>query len=164
MRIARAVTVAILLSSHPVSAVTVVPTHGAVRISSEGGFKPLDQAVEVAPLTRVMVAPGGLATIVYASNCQVKVTNFATVLAKPPCTGDFAQPSRLGMETGPSISEADDDYGFTPKVGSRSRPRPADDPCIFDHHTLLVIGGVALAAGATILLLSDGGGDAPASP
>ena len=116
-----AVIAAFFLFSHPVTAATVVPVKGAVRVSTEGGFKRLDQASEVAPLTRVMVTPGGSATIVYANKCQVTVTGFATVLAKPPCKGDFAQPSYLGVETGPSISEADDDYGFTPKVGDRSR-------------------------------------------
>ena len=142
----------------------MVPVKGAVRVSTEGGFKRLDQASEVAPLTRVVVSPGGNATIVYANKCQVSVTDFATVSAKPPCKEAFAPPSYLGVETGPSISEAGDDYGFTPKVGQRSRPRSADDPCVFDHHTLLVIGGVALAAGAAILLLNDGGEERPASP
>ena len=154
---------AAFLFSYPVSAATVVPLQGAVRVSTEDGFKRLDETSEVAPLSRVMVAPGGSATIVYTNNCQVRVTSFATVLAKPPCKGEFAKPSYLSAER-PPISAADDDYGFTPKVGSRTRPRSADDDCVFDHHTLLVIGGVALAAGAALLLLNDGGEEGPASP
>ena len=162
IQVGAAMSAAVLFSS-PVLAATVVPVQGAVRISSESGFQRLDQASEVAPLTRVIVAPGGMATIVYANKCRVKVTAFATVLAKAPCTGDFAEASRLGAETGPPISDAGGDYDFTPKVGRGSQPRSADDNCFFDHHTLLVIGGVALAAGAAVLLLNDGGGK-PASP
>ena len=90
---------AFFLSSLPVGAVTVVPTHGDVRVSTEGGFNRLDQPSEVAPFTRVMVAPGGLATIVYTANCQVRVTSYATVLAKTPCKGDFAPPSYMGADT-----------------------------------------------------------------
>ena len=114
-----AVISAVFLFSYPVSAATVVPLQGAVRVSTEGGFKRLDRPSEVAPLTRVMVAPGGIATIIYADKCQVKVTGFATVLAKVPCKGEFAQPSYLGFENGPPLSEGDADYGFTPRVGRR---------------------------------------------
>ena len=47
-----------------------------------------------------------MATIVYANKCQVKVTGFATVLARAPCKAAFAKPAYLGFETEPPTSEA----------------------------------------------------------
>lgn len=176
-----------------VAAATVSPMAGEVRVGSGHGFQKIDAPTEVAAGAQVMVSPGGLASIAYAGNCVVSAYPAAiTVIEKqPPCAGfpapayfGFAQSNQEGLG---NIERGA--FGFTPKVdepepepepeatssgessssGSSqssgpTRPEPvvAQEPSHWDH-SLLIVGGVVVGAGALAAILA-GGSDGPTSP
>lgn len=130
-KIAVAAVCALLAGPLSAHAATVSKQSGAVLVNKGGGFLSLASEAELAPGHQIMVPPGGLATITYASNCSVRVgSGVWWVQAAPPCANgttvlDFT--GRMNQQT---------DSGVAPP---------------------LVVGGVIVAAGVgMVILMSDG--------
>ncbi len=141
-KFAVAVSCAILLGPETVNAATVTKQSGAVLFSKGNGFLPISSGAELPPGTQIMVQPGGLASIVYANNCKVRVgSGIWMVQASAPCANgateiDFT--GRMNQQT-PSA--------LTPDIPP------------------LVVGGVILAgAVGAVLLVSHANRSKPASP
>src|SRR5262245_36293924 len=64
-----------------------VSSHGGLVLVGKGdGFRPVTGSIELPPGGRVMVKPGGLATITYSASCTVRVgPGFWLVQDKVPC-------------------------------------------------------------------------------
>jgi len=122
--VAAAVICAVVWGPATVNAATVTPQSGTVLINKGDGFSPITADAELKPGTRVMVQPGGLASIVYANNCTVRVgSGIWLVQAGAPCpvgTTEIDFTARMNQETEPP-------------------PAPGIPP--------LVIGGVIVAVG-----------------
>jgi len=175
-----------------VAAATVSPMAGEVRVGSGHGFQKIDAPTEVAAGAQVMVSPGGLASIAYAGNCVVSAYPAAiTVIEKQPRCAGFPAPAYFGFAQSNQEGLGNIErgaFGFTPKVdepepepepeatssgdsSSRraqssgpTRPEPvvAQEPSHWDH-SLLIVGGVVVGAGALAAILA-GGSDGPTSP
>jgi hypothetical protein len=125
------------------NAATVSGQNGTVLIGQGDGFAPLNAPAEVAPGTRIMVRPGGMATVTYAGNCVVRLgSGLWMVQSSSPCPAgktsiDFT--SRMNQQTPPP---------GTPPV----------DP-------LLIAGGLAVGGGALYAVISSSNNNSkPASP
>jgi hypothetical protein len=107
------------------SAATVSSQGGEVLISKGQGFVPLKSLTEVAPGGQVMVRPGGIATISYASNCRVRVgSGVWLVQDKAPC------------------ADGTTEIDFTTRMGQQAPPPPQGDD--FDP---LIVGGAVVGGG-----------------
>ena len=77
---------ALLCLPHIATAATVSGPSGTVLINEGNGFQPLTGAADLSAGGRVMVRPGGAATIAYTNNCVVKVgSGVWTVQPTAPC-------------------------------------------------------------------------------
>lgn len=86
IKVAAAAFCAVLCFSSAASAARVSNQGGAVLVNSGNGFVPISVDTELAPGGRVLVQPGGLASIVYAGNCTVRVgSGFWLVQQAAPC-------------------------------------------------------------------------------
>jgi len=184
------VLIVVSIAAFPASAAaaTVSPMAGEVRVGSGHGFQKIDAPTEVAPGAQVVVSPGGLASIAYAGNCVVSAhpASITVIEKQPPCAGfpaptyfGFAQSNQEGLG---NIERGT--FGFTPKVDepepepeatssggssstqssgpTRREPVVVQEPSHWDH-SLLIVGGVVVGAGALAAILA-GGHDGPASP
>ena len=132
--------------SQVTQAATVASIQGEVLINSGEGFKPITGTLgDVKAGGMVMVRPGGLATITYASNCSVRVPSGVwAIQASAPCAAgkeaiDFS--TRMNEETPPP------EDGFWSKNG------------------VWIVGGVVVAGGVTAgILLSQNHHNNPTSP
>src|SRR5262245_3635857 len=102
----RALVVALLstaMTGNFASAATVTSEGGTILASTGEGFKPIPVAMELPPGAQVMVKSDGLATIIYASNCTVRVgPGLWLVQDKAPCKDgatviDFTEQMGDGM-------------------------------------------------------------------
>ena len=125
-------------------AATVSNRGGDVLISKGQGFVPVSGYAELPAGAQVLVRPGGVATISYASTCTVRVgSGVWLVQDKAPCTD--------------GTTEID----FTTRMNQQAPPPPAGD----DVDPLLV--GAAVVGGGVLLacVVSWCQGDSrPASP
>ena len=173
-------------------AAMVSPKGGEVRIGTGHGFQQINAPTEVAAGAQVLVGQNGAASIAYSDNCVVSAPAAAVTVVESqvPCAG-LPQPSYLGFaqSTEEGVAAVSRPVGpigplaFTPKVDapenvdnpqktqapSSSKPSKSKSPAIVrnkppeDNRELLVVGGIALGAGAlAAILLSQG--DDPASP
>jgi hypothetical protein len=126
------------------NAATVSNRGGEVLVSRGQGFVPLKADAELAPGSHVLVQPGGLATIAYASNCTVRVgSGVWLVQATVPCT------------------EGTTEIDFTGRM-NQAGPGPGGDQLEGGAlAALLLAAGGAVAAA---ILLSQNNNDRPASP
>jgi hypothetical protein len=140
-RIAAATLCTLLLSPVTADAATVSKRSGGVLINKGSGFVTLGADAELAPGQQVMVQQGGSASIVYASNCVVRVgSGVWFVQAVPPCANgateiDFT--GRMNQETPPT-----EPPGVTP----------------------FVVGGVIIAGGVAAAIVLTQNKDKAASP
>ena len=137
---ATAVLWAILLGPLTANAATVSKQIGAVLVNSGNGFISITSETEVAPGNQIMVPPGGLATITYASNCAVRIgSGVWWVQAAAPCANgatviDFT--GRMNQEALPT-------------------PPPGIPPLVL---------GVVIVGGAIAIGVLANHADKPASP
>jgi hypothetical protein len=174
------------------AAATVSPMAGEVRVGSGHGFQKINAPTEVAAGAQVVVSPGGLASIAYAGNCVVSAhpASITVIEKQPPCAG-FPAPTYFGFAQSNQEGLGDIErgtFGFTPKVDepepepepeatssggsssgsessgpTRREPVVVQEPSHWDH-SLLIVGGVVVGAGALAAILAGGGHDGPASP
>jgi len=82
-----AMAVAAVLGSPEVEAATVSNQAGTVLVGRDQGFVPISGSVELAPGGRIMVRPGGVATVTYNGSCTVRIgSGFWVVQEASPCT------------------------------------------------------------------------------
>ena len=127
-------------------AATVSNRAGAVLVSrGDKGFQPIVADAEVPPGGRVMVQPGGLATITYADGCTVRVgSGYWVVQEAAPCANGARE------------------IDFTARMNQRGSPPPQytqDDPLM----TGLIVGGI-VAIGTCVFWWCRSDGSKPASP
>lgn len=142
-RIAAAVFGAVLCGSSAVNAAMVSRQGGTVLVSKDNGFVPMTADVEVAPGNRILVQPGGVASIRYAGNCTVRVgSGLWLVQESSPCAG--------------GATEID----FT---GRMNQEAPPEEPGGVNP---FIVGGVIATATLLGFAISQaaGGDDKPASP
>jgi len=124
-------------------AATVSLQSGNVLVSKgEQGFVPITGAIELAPGGRIMVQPGGLATISYATGCAVRVgSGFWVVQEIAPCAS--------------GTSEID----FATRMNQQAPPADQQD-------NQLLVGGIVLGGAAVALtcIFSWCQNNKPASP
>jgi hypothetical protein len=143
-----------LVGPFAASAATVSNQGGTVLISKGDGFAPIAADAELAPGGRVMVRPGGLALITYASDCAVRVGSGLWVIQeKAPCTKGAALIDFTGrMNQQPPAQDPPQDPPEEP-------PAPGINP------TVIVLGGVVVAGAVGLaIVLSQNNDDKPASP
>ncbi len=132
--------------SQVTQAATVASIQGEVLINSGEGFKPIPGTLgDVKAGSMVMVRPGGLATITYASTCSVRVPSGVwAIQASAPCTA--------GKET----------IDFSTRMNEEAPP-PEDG--FWSKNGVWIVGGVVVAGGVTAgILLSQNNHHNPASP
>lgn len=140
-RLAAAVFCAALCGSSAVNAAMVSKQGGSVLVSKGSGFVPMTADVEAVPGSRVLVQPGGLASIHYAGNCTVRVgSGFWLVQQSSPCAD--------------GATEID----FT---GRMNQEGPPEEPPGLNP---LVVGGVIVAGITLGVIISQSSNDKPASP
>jgi len=119
---------------------TVTPQRGTVFVNPGGGYAQIQAPTEVPAASKVMISPGGSATLTYSPDCSIQIAEGVwSVSEQAPCGGA--------------------DYGWrTTEV-----VEPAETSGI--GPTTLVVGGLVVAGGAAAAIaLSGGGDDKPASP
>ncbi len=117
-------------TSGPLSAdaATVSNRGGDVLISKGQGFVPISGNAELAAGAQVLVRPGGLATISYASSCTVRVgSGIWLIQDMAPCTD--------------GTTEID----FTSRMNQQAPPPPGDDVDPLVVGAVVVGGGVLLS-------------------
>ena len=117
-----AIAFAALLGSAESEAATVSQQAGTVLVGRDQGFVPISGSVELAPGGRIMVRPGGVATVTYNGSCTVRVgAGFWVVQEASPCT------------------QGKTEIDFTDRMagGALDPPPPRPRP---DHR--LIVGGV----------------------
>jgi hypothetical protein len=124
-----AVVFAALHGSAAVEAAVVSNQGGTVLVSKGDGLVPLTANAEVAPGGRVVVQPGGLATITYASNCTVRVgSGFWMVQQAAPC------------------AEGTTEIDFTGRMNQQGPPAPQPgDPDQFVAGAIVIGGAIAVS-------------------
>lgn len=82
----------VLLGTISCFAATVEPTQGNLYISSGPGFYSVNGRIDAEVGSRLMVSPGGSATVVYPDGCTVAVQPGAvtTIAASSPCTNPYS--------------------------------------------------------------------------
>jgi hypothetical protein len=140
-RIAVSTLCACLLSPVAAAAATVSKRSGGVLINKGSGFVTLQGDAELASGRQVMVQPGGSASILYASNCVVRLgSGLWFVQAASPCAS--------------GTTEID----FTGRMNQATPPTEPTDV------TPYIIGGVAVAGGAAAAIVLTQNKDKAASP
>jgi hypothetical protein len=135
---------AVTLAGFPAGAATVSNKTGVVLVSKGEGFVPVAGHVELAPGGRVMVNPGGLATITYAANCAVHVgSGYRTVQEAAPC------------------AKGTTEIDFTGRMNQQGPPNQQDDANPFVTGALVVGGGALVLSCVFWWCQSD---NKPASP
>lgn len=130
---------ALIVSSLAANAATVSKQNGSVFVNSGTGFVELKSSAEVAAGQRVMVQPGGSASIAYAGNCTVRVgSGVWMVQPTAPCKD--------------GATEID----FTNRM-NQATPPPGPAPGDVLTGALLLGGGV----GAALLLWQTDKGSSP---
>ncbi len=131
--------------SQVAQAATIAVVEGEVLINGGDGFKPITETLgDVKPGSYVMVRPGGLATITYASNCSVRVPSGVwAIQASAPCAA--------GKDT----------IDFSTRMNQQAPP-PGD---FWGDGGIWIVGGsVVIGSVAAIIALSDNNHNTPASP
>jgi hypothetical protein len=192
-RVLALVTASLAILPASAFAAMVSPKAGEVRVGTGQGFQLIVAPTEVAAGAQIMVSPKGAASIAYSGNCVVTAPAAAVTVieSRSPCRSmpepwyfGFAQSNEEG------IGISGEAFGFTPKVDApemeEEAPAPAKETKMSapvpvtgrknepetvyeekrseDHHSLLLVGGVAVGAGALAAILASQGGDGPASP
>jgi hypothetical protein len=145
-----------LFGSLSAGAATVASQAGTVLISKGDGFAPIGAEAEIAAGGRVMVRPGGVALITYASDCSVRVgSGLWLIQEKSPCTNGTTLIDFTGrMNQQPPAQDPPQD-----PPPEEPPPAPGINP------TVLVLGGVAIAGGVGLaIVLSQNSDNNPASP
>lgn len=140
-RIAASALCLFLLAHATADAATVSKRSGRVLINAGSGFVTLGADAELGPGQQIMVQQGGSASIVYASNCVVRVgSGVWFVQAVPPCAN--------------GATEID----FTGRMNQATPPtEPADV-------TPYVLGGMVVAGGTAAAIVLTQNKDKAASP
>ncbi len=155
------------------SGATLTPEQGTVTVNNGRGFVAVTRAVPIQAGTRIMIAPGGAASVDYAAACTVRLTpgRVWTVPAEAPCLPgqrvvDFG--NRMNQGLPPNAS------GWSPTVTPGQPPitAPFQPPAVVPPPvpvfpvplvvTGVVVGG-AVVAGA-VAISSAQGSDTPSSP
>jgi hypothetical protein len=147
-----------LLSSPLVASAATVSTQGGTVLVSEGdGFVPISGQAKLAPGGRVMVRPGGVATIAYNADCTVRVgSGVWLVQTAAPC-----KPGTTMIDfTGRMHQQPPADPPADPPVD----PPTEDPPGGLTPTTGLIIGGVVVGGIVLGLTLGQSSEDRPASP
>ena len=143
----------ILASGLAANAATVTREGGSVFVNDGAGFVKIAAAKEVNASSQIMVSRGGIASLAYASNCEVQLPEgIWRVQAAPPCAA--------------GVSRIDFTGRMNADLGSLKDWQPVEEEPDHDR-TMLIVGGLAIAGGVTaaILLSQDdddpppGGGD-----
>lgn len=81
-----------LLVASPCWAANVQPVQGNLYINRGQGFQPVAGPVDANIGDSVMVAPGGIATIIYPDGCKfgVQPGTVTTIAPSSPCTSPYA--------------------------------------------------------------------------
>lgn len=126
------------------NAATVSNRGGEVLVSRGQGFAPIKADAELAPGGQVLVQPGGLATIAYATNCTVRVgSGVWSVQQTAPCAEGTTEIDFTGR-----MNQAGPGSGLPPPEGDALAA------------LLLATGGAVAAA----LFFAQNKNDRPASP
>jgi hypothetical protein len=146
MRRVLVATLATAISGLPAAnAATVSNQGGEVLVNRGQGFVPVAANAELAPGGQVLVQPGGLATIAYASNCTVRVgSGVWAVQATAPCAQGTAEIDFTGR-----MNQAGPGAGTDPPGGGALTA------------VLLATGGIIAGA---LIISNNNKDDKPASP
>jgi hypothetical protein len=90
----------VLLSSSCWAA-TLEPVQGSLYVNDGNGFQPVNGRIDVNVGERVMVSPGGTATIVYSDGCKIPVQpgTVTTITSASPCTSPFYRDQSFAEDT-----------------------------------------------------------------
>ena len=149
-------TVAACFSATAAQAATLSGTQG-VLVNRGGGFTPVTGPTEVQPGDSIMIQPGGSATVTYGDGCQAPVQSGVVVRVGnvSPCSQVTTNATEQTVPPNPPVENS-----------VISSP-PTEEPGLLGglDTTSLVIGGVALGAGALgVAALSQKKDKKPASP
>jgi len=97
-----------LASAGSCLAATVQPIQGTLYVGHGQGWQPTTVPVEANVGDTVMVAPGGVATIVYPDGCRfgVQPGTVATITSSSPCVNQFAPTDAVALDTTPNYGLA----------------------------------------------------------
>ncbi len=89
-------------------AATISPVSGEVLVNKGDGFVAISSGAELAPGGQLMVRPGGVAVISYASGCTVQVGagRIWVVQDNPPCTEGNRSIDFTGRMNGGSLKDS----------------------------------------------------------
>lgn len=93
-----------LASAGSCLAATVQPIQGTLYVGHGQGWQPTTVPVEANVGDTVMVAPGGVATIVYPDGCRfgVQPGTVATITSSSPCVNQFAPTDAVALDNTPN--------------------------------------------------------------
>lgn len=87
----------VLLGTTSCFAAIVEPGQGNLYISSGQGFYPVNGRIDAEVGSRLMVSPGGSATVLYPDGCTVTIQpgEVTTIAASSPCTNPYSAENPL---------------------------------------------------------------------
>ena len=155
----------ILASGLAANAATVTREGGSVFVNDGAGFVKIAAAKEVNASSQIMVSPGGIASLAYASNCEVQLPEgIWRVQASPPCAAGVSRidfTGRMNADLGKDCRDQRQQHEDDPECPAAWQPG-VEEP---DHdRTLLIVGGLAVAGGVTAAILLSQDDDDPPPP